>query len=124
MERQEIVNERYPHTVRILRIMPGKGSDDNPFADVNMPSENTETVLYEGRGRSFTDTTTEGNNNVDENKRKSSIPRRFDEWKEGMLPKDGDTIESFVGKSREIGIVKDIEPDNNRTIVYWSLRRV
>lgn len=115
MERPEIINERYPHTVRIVRVTGG----DDPFSD-----EAEEVVLYEGKGRSFTDTTTEGDKKVDENKRKSSIPVRFDEWDEGQKPLDGDTIYSTVGKNTEVGIVKDCEPDNNRTLVYWDYRRV
>ena len=29
-----------------------------------------------------------------------------------------------VGNNTDVGIVKDCEPDNNRTVVYWNLRRV
>lgn len=116
MEKPAIVNKRYPHTVRIVRIMP----EEDPFSD----KEGAETVLYEGEGRSFTDTTTEGTKNVDENKRKSSIPVRYDEWDKDRRPLDGDTILSTVGENQETGIVKDCEPDNNRTLIYWEFRRV
>ena len=61
---------------------------------------------------------------MDENKRKASIPVRFDEWDAGRKPLDGDTIYATVGNNTEVGMVKDCEPDNNRTVVYWNFRRV
>lgn len=116
MLKQRIVNERYPHGIRIVRIE----ENANPFSN----EDRSEIVLYEGKGRSYTDTTTEGDNNVDENKRKASIPVRFDEWDAGRKPLDGDTIYATVGNNTEVGMVKDCEPDNNRTVVYWNFRRV
>lgn len=124
MEKENIRNPRYPHIVKIVRVTPGKGDDDNPFADEKADVNDKEIVIYEGMGRSFTDTTTEGNNRVDENKRKTSIPVRYDEWDAGRCPLDGDTIYSTVGNNTEIGMVKDCEPDNNRTLVYWDFTRV
>lgn len=121
MEEMEINNPRYPHIVRITRKEVGEGIEDNPFSrDV----EPVDIVLYEGPGRSYTDTTTEGDKNVDENKRKASIPVRYDEWGAGKCPLDGDTIEVAVGNNVERGMIKDCEPDNNRTVVYWKFRRV
>ncbi len=117
-------NPRYPHTIKVVRVTPGKGDEDNPFADDDVSVDDVEEVLYEGIGRSYTDTTTEGGSNVDENKRKASIPIRFDEWGEGKVPLDGDTIYATVGNNTEKGMVKDCEPDNNRTVIYWDLRRV
>lgn len=123
MEEEVFDNPRYPHVIKIVRIK--KGSDgDNPFADDNAPAEDKETILYEGGGRSYTDTTTTGDSIVDRNKRKASIPMRFDEWDENILPLDGDIIYATVGHRTEIGIVKDCEPDNNRTVIYWDYTRV
>ena len=119
MRKPNIINERYPHFVRIVRV-DKKSDEENPFAD----EEEKAITLYEGPGRSYTDTTTEGDKNVDENKRKSSIPVRFDEWDAQRKPLDGDMIYSTVGNNTEIGMVKDCEPDNNRTVVYWNFRRV
>lgn len=124
MEKLNIINERYPHMIRIVRVVPGKGTDDNPFADPDAAIDDSEIVIYEGKGRSFTDTTTDGDKNVDENKRKASIPVRYDEWDAGRCPLDGDTIYSTVGNNTEVGMVKDCEPDNNRTLVYWCFTRV
>ena len=121
MEKPEINNPRYPHIVRIMRKVVGEGVEDDPFAE---EPDVVEEELYNDVGRSFTDTTTEGNGNVDENKRKASIPVRYDEWGAGKQPLDGDTIEVIIGNNREVGMVKDSEPDNNRTIVYWNYRRV
>mgnify|MGYP001018113077 FL=1 len=61
---------------------------------------------------------------VDINKRKASIPVRYDEWEADRQPLDGDTIQVTVGANSEIGRVRDSEPDNDRTIVYWELVRV
>lgn len=119
MERPNIINERYPHMIRIVRITK-ESDEDDPFAD----ETEKEVVLYEGPGRSYTDTTTEGDKNVDQNKRKSSIPVRYDEWDANRKPLDGDTVYSTVGSNTEIGMVKDCEPDNNRTVIYWNFTRV
>lgn len=130
MYEEEIINPRYPHDILIYRV--GKKSedtsdDDDPFAD-NEPTEKNESdkriILYEGKGRSYTDTTTTGDGKVENNKRKISIPKRFDTWEEGMWPLDGDTVEITMGKVKERGTVKDFEPDNNRSVVYWELLRV
>lgn len=124
MLEEDINNERYPHDVKITRVLVGKGDEDNPFADNDAPVVDAEDVLYEGIGRVYTDTTTTGDSVVDENKRKCSIPVRFDEWSNYDFPLDGDTIDCTIGEHTEQGVVKDCEADNNHTIVYWSLRRV
>lgn len=125
MEKENIINPRYPHIIKIVRKVVGKADPDDPFADDDAPvGEDKEIILYYGEGRSYTDTTTEGDKNVDQNKRKASIPVRYDEWDAERCPLDGDTIYSTVGNNTEVGMVKDCEPDNNRTVVYWKLTRV
>lgn len=119
MEKQSIINNRYPHTIRVVRILQESESEEDPFE-----CKESKVTLYEGMGRSYTDTTTEGDNNVDRNKRKTSIPVRYDEWDADRRPLDGDTIVSTVGNNVEIGIVSDCEPDNNRTVIYWNFTRV
>lgn len=119
----EIINERYPHGILIRRVVPGRVDAENPFSD-SASLEDVEAVVYDGEGRSFTDTTTEGNNYIDENKRKASIPVRYDEWGAGSKPTDGDLIRVTIGNNVEDGVVYDCESDNNRTLVYWNLRRV
>ena len=135
MLKEEIVNPRYPHEIMIYRV--GKRNtdsqpvldDDDPFADTpksdsGSNSAEERTVLYQGYGRSYTDTTTNGDGKVESNKRKASIPVRFDKWEKDMWPLDGDTIEVTLGNVKERGTVKDFEPDNNRSVVYWELLRV
>ena len=125
MEKENIRNTRYPHLLKIVRNVVGKSDPDDPFADAAAPvGEDKEIVLYYGEGRSYTDTTTVGDKYVDQNKRKASIPVRYDEWGAGRCPLDGDTIYATIGNNTEIGIVKDCEPDNNRTVVYWEYIRV
>ena len=127
MRKDRIDNPRYPHHIRIVRVNPssGEGADPNdPFSDPVEPGQETEVVVYDGIGRSFTDTTTTGNDDVDTNKRKASIPVRFDKWEVGVRPLDGDTIYATVGNNTEIGQVRDFEPDNNRSLVYWDFVRV
>lgn len=130
MYEEEIINPRYPHDILIYRV--GKKSedtseDDDPFAE-DEPTAETDTekrtILYQGKGRSYTDTTTTGDGKVENSKRKISIPKRFDEWDEDKWPLDGDTVEIAMGKVKERGTVKDFEPDNNRSVVYWELLRV
>ena len=111
--------------IKIVRMIVGKTDPSDPFADDDAPvGHDEEIVIYEGEGRSYTDTTTEGDKYVDQNKRKASIPVRYDEWGSANCPLDGDVIYSTVGNNTEIGMVKDCEPDNNRTVVYWNLTRV
>ena len=101
--RTKVENPRYPHTIKIVRReLPGR-YESGPLI---------EKTVYEGKGRSYTDTTTTGDNNVQENKRKASIPVRYDEWGE-LTPKSGDIL---IAK-------KDWEPDNNRTVIYGELNR-
>ena len=120
-----LLGEHLPHIIKIVRKVVGKADPDDPFADDDAPvGEDKEIILYYGEGRSYTDTTTEGDKNVDQNKRKASIPVRYDEWDADRCPLDGDTIYSTVGNNTEVGMVKDCEPDNNRTVVYWNLTRV
>lgn len=136
--RKEVVNNpRYPHCIKIVRLADvqvnalddSEIENEDPFATDTASTPHTKTekkevVLYEGKGRSFTDTTTNGMGKVDINKRKVSIPVRYDVWKTSKLPLDGDTIFATVGNNTEEGRVRDCEPDNDRTIVYWELIRV
>lgn len=142
---EEIVNPRYPHEIKIVRKAKrvveketegGTPVDSNdPLADQDAKPlagggttetivEDYEDTLYEGEGRSYTDTTTNGDGKVDRNKRKASIPVRYDEWDAGRKPLDGDTIYATVGENTEIGMIRDCEPDNNRSVVYWDFVRV
>lgn len=137
MRKEVISNPRYPHTIKIVRIqgriVPVENTseigDEDPFAsnDTSSPqtkTERKEVILYEGCGRSFTDTTTNGMGNVDINKRKASIPVRYDKWEADKQPLDGDIIYATIGNNTEKGRVRDSEPDNERSIVYWELVRV
>jgi hypothetical protein len=144
MKKRTVINPRYPHIIKITRVVTKKVDvpvseaiadidEDDPLADQDAVDESTtehtelteeEVVLYDGKGRSYTDTTTTGNKVVDENKREASIPIRYDEWEAGKKPLDGDTIYATVGNNTEVGIVKDCEPDNGRTVIYWEFVRV
>lgn len=137
MRKEFTSNPRYPHTIKIVRILEkvvpvenaSEVENEDPFtsndnSDPQTKTEREEVILYEGCGRSFTDTTTNGMGKVDINKRKASIPVRYDKWKASRQPLDGDTIYATVGNNTEEGRVRDSEPDNDRTIVYWELVRV
>lgn len=137
MRKEFISNPRYPHTIKIVRILEkvvpventSEVEDEDPFAsndnsDPQTKTEREEIILYEGCGRTFTDTTTNGMGKVDINKRKASIPVRYDKWEASRQPLDGDTIYATIGNNTEEGRVRDSEPDNDRTIVYWELVRV
>lgn len=114
MRKQSVVNERYPHRVTITRLKVG----DNPFDEEG----DEEVVLYDGVGRSYTDTTVTGDGKVDTNRRKVVIPIRFDMWSEPIV--DGDKIKSTIGNFTEEGVVSDFEADNQRTVIYWEYGRV
>ncbi len=125
MLRERIDNPRWPHKVKVTRVTPSEDPFIMKGSAGSTGSSADAVVLYEGEGRSYTDTTTTGGgteeSRVDVNKRKASIPVRFDEWAEPLL--DGDTIEVAMGNVVEKGVVKDFEPDNNRTVVYWEIVR-
>lgn len=126
MEAMEIDNPRYPHRIKIVRRSAATAvsvEDDDPLAE-NTSTPVPDKILYDGMGRAYTDTTTYGSASVDRNKRKASIPVRFNEWEEGAFPLDGDRIETTKGSVVEHGVVRDCEPDNNRTVIYWDFVRV
>jgi hypothetical protein len=113
MRKNVIVNERYPHQIKIIR---------RSVPDRYQEGGEQEEVIYEGKGRSYTDTTTTGNAKVDLNKRKASIPVRFDEWKD-KIPQSGDILIVVKANITEQWEVKDFEPDNNRTVIYGEYNR-
>ena len=84
--------------------------------------EPSEEIIYKGKGRSYTDTTTTGDAKVDTNKRKASIPVRFDEWND-KIPMSGDILRVVKGSITEEWEVKDFEPDNNRSVIYGEHNR-
>lgn len=122
MRKETVDNPRYPHYIRIVR---------REVKDRYSEGGLVETVVYEGMGRSYTDTTTTGDAKVDTNKRKASIPVRFDEWGRcpsgnalgTVVPMSGDILIATKGNIVEEWEVKDFEPDNNRSVVYGELNR-
>ena len=132
MRKVEIENPRYPHTITIVRmIVPDWLDDESETSSSSSSSEESddEMIIYKGPGRSFTDTTTTGDAKVDTNKRKCSIPVRFDQWpaadEKGNLriPMSGDILRVVKANITEEWEVKDFEPDNNRSIVYGEHNR-
>ena len=121
MRRLEVDNPRYPHKIRIVRrLSPERYSDE----------ECREVTVYEGFGRSYTDTTTTGDGRVDLNKRKASIPVRFDGWPlhlgddgEPLIPMSGDILYVTKNDISEQWEVKDFEPDNDRSVIYGEMNR-
>ena len=124
MRKLKVDNPRYPHTIKIVRrVLTDRYSDE----------ELAEHIIYEGVGRSYTDTTTTGDAKVDSNKRKCSIPVRFDEWpvvdsletadSGSMIPMSGDILIATKGNIIEEWEVKDFEPDNDRSVIYGELNR-
>ena len=114
MRKVKVDNPRYPHTITIVRMVyPDRYSQEQP----------TEEIIYYGMGRSYTDTTTTGDAKVDTNKRKASIPRRFDKWEKGKMPMAGDILRVVKGSITEEWEVKDFEPDNDRSVIYGEHNR-
>ena len=116
MKTGAVNNPRYRHHIRIVRKVEKDWMDDSSS------SSEDETIIYEGEGRGYTDTTTTGDKKVDTNKRKASIPVRFDEWN-GLVPMSGDLLYVTKANITEEWEVKDFEPDNNRSVVYGELNR-
>ena len=124
MKKERIDNPRYPHAIRIIRKVNADWLDESSSS-----SDDGDIVIYEGVGRSYTDTTTTGDKKVDTNRRKASIPVRYDQWpaadEDGnhMIPMSGDLLYVTKGKITEEWEVKDFEPDNNRSVVYGEMNR-
>lgn len=117
--RKEVVNNpRYPHYIRIVRKQEKDWLDDSASEN----TDDSETIVYAGPGRSYTDTTTIGDGKVDTNKRKASIPIRFDHWND-IVPMSGDILQVTKGSITEEWEVKDFEPDNDRSVVYGEMNR-
>ena len=114
MKKQRVYNPRFPHTIKVTRMVVS----DNPFDD-----EGTPVILYCGKGRSYTNTTTDGDGKVVTNMRKASIPVLFDEWKGDRCILNGDTIEVMIGDIYEKGVVRDMEPCNFGTEISWDYIR-
>lgn len=112
MLREAINNPRFPHVITITR----RTYTDDPFSDTYQDE-----VLYHGKGRSYTDTTTTGDAQVIANRRKISIPVRFDAWEGPVMA--GDLVDIQMGAIHEYGLVTDFEPDNNRSVIYWDYTR-
>jgi hypothetical protein len=126
MRKERIDNPRYPHHITIVR----KVYDDWLSSQSSTSSDGDgDIIIYDGVGRSYTDTTTTGDAKVDSNKRKASIPVRFDKWpspdnKHGQLvPMSGDILTVTKGNITEYWEVKDFEPDNDRSVVYGEHNR-
>lgn len=124
MQQEIIDNPRYPHHIMIIRKVIDDWLSEGD-------GEESEVVIYEGPGRSYTDTTTTGDSVIDSNKRKASIPMRFSDWvAQGetedngpLIPMSGDMLFVTKGSITEEWEVKDFEPDNNRSVVYGQLNR-
>lgn len=133
MRKVTIDNPRYPHDIKIVRRTYPDWLDDESSSSSSSSSEEDEDykemVIYEGPGRSYTDTTTTGDAKVDTNKRKCSIPVRFDQWPAAddkgnlRIPMSGDIVYVTKGNIEEEWEVRDFEPDNNRSVVYGEHNR-
>lgn len=114
MRKTVVNNPRYPHYIKIIRKEVGDW--------LSKDGESEDFVVYAGPGRSYTDTTTVGDGKVDTNKRKASIPVRFDHWND-LVPMSGDILYVKKGSITEEWEVKDFEPDNDRSVVYGEMNR-
>ena len=97
-------------------------SEEENASEGDTEEEDEVIILYDGPCRAFTDTTTTGSSLMDSNKRKCSLPVPFGMWAMEIL--DGDSIDVKVGDIEYKGVVKDFEPDNDRTLIYWERPRV
>jgi len=122
MRKIVVDNPRYPHHIRIVRVIVPNWLDYEEQPTSSSSSDEGEYVVYDGPGRSYTDTTTTGDAKVDTNRRKCSIPVRYDSWGE-LFPMSGDMVYATKGNIHEEWEVKDFEPDNDRSVVYGEFNR-
>ena len=116
MRKNVVDNPRYPHHIKIVRKVY------SDWLSSSSSDEENDIIIYDGVGRSYTDTTATGNGKVDSNKRKASIPVRFDKWKH-FVPMSGDLLQVTKNNIYEEWEVKDFEPDNDRSVVYGEMNR-
>ena len=108
MRKQRIINLRFPHHVKVVRkTYPERYSTE---------TEPTETVIYSGEGRCYSNGSVEGRK-VDISQRSISIPVNVNGWSD-LHPLSGDTVTVTMENITETMEVKDFEPDNNRTLLY------
>lgn len=105
-------NERFPHRCKIYRE-----GEANPYDD----DKPVETVLYDGKCRSYTRYVTKGTGNVIVSVRILAIPMTTFDW--AVMPFTGDKVIVEVGTSTEKGEVVDCEPNNLGTDITWRYVR-
>ena len=94
--------------MKVVRLTyPGRYSNE---------TEPTETVIYSGEGRCYSNGSVEGRQ-VDISHRYISIPVNVKGWG-GLHPLSGDIVEVMMGEVIETMEVKDFEQDNIRTVLY------
>lgn len=114
MKKYATKNPRFPHKIKIYRVT---------VDDVFEEEEKVE-VLYEGDARNFFNTTTDGDNKVTTNMRKSAIPLPNDVVEKTILA--GDFVDAWKGKNNEIheyGLVTDFKPANFGSEIFWDYVR-
>lgn len=105
-------NERFPHQCKIYRE-----GEVNPYDD----SKPGETILYDGKCRSYTRYVTKGTGDVIASIRTLAIPLNLTEWV--VTPFSGDKVVINVADREEKGEVVDFNPNNLGTDITWRYVR-
>lgn len=105
-------NDRFPHRCKIYRE-----AEANPYDDDNLG----ETVLYEGKCRSYTRYVTKGTGEVIDSSRTLALPVKLMEW--DVSPFTGDKVVIKIIDREETGEVVDFKPNNFGTDITWRYVR-
>lgn len=107
-------NPRFPHYCKITRVV----DNEDPMED-----EQQEVVIYEGKCRSFTTTTTSDKGEIISSYRKLALPQVQSEWTDDTIPQEGDRVYVEKFGFKEYGFVIDRIPGNLGTHILWKYGR-
>lgn len=101
-------NPRFPHWIVVKR----ESAPENPFGTAPTP-----TVIYNGEGRRYSQSSTDGDTKVITSNRMISIPGFYDSIR------TGDQVEVNIGTIYERGVILDVLPGNlGTTLIYDYVR--
>lgn len=112
---KKVKNPRWPHTVKVTRVMPY-----DPLVDIE---PNEAVLIYEGICRSYQKEYVSTTGEVMTSKRVLSLPQTLQDWTSETIILENDLVEVNYGSYVEKGIVVDKQPNNLGTDVYWNYGR-
>lgn len=112
---KKINNPRWPHKVKVTRVIP--------FDPLTMIEPEESKVVYEGKCRSYQKEYVSTTGEVMTSKRVLSLPLTLSDWTSETIILENDLVEVDYGSYVERGKVVDKQPNNLGTDIYWEYGR-